>query len=113
MRQITPRDLIRSYLPAVGLLYGNSEDLDHNNPPIPIIHGGLFHEDKHDHLPPYNKNFGNKIGGIYSHIFQDVCDKWFAQLKLLLPSPRSLSLMTRRETIVLTITEMTFTGRRA
>jgi hypothetical protein len=56
-----------------------------NLSPIPIIHGGLFHEDKNDHGPPYNTNFGNKIGGTYSHIFQDVCDEWVAQLGQLLP----------------------------
>jgi hypothetical protein len=46
---------------------------------------GYSTKSRNAHRPPYNNNFGNKIGGIYSHIFQDVCDEWVAQLHGLLP----------------------------
>jgi hypothetical protein len=79
--------LFASCYPTLQELINNeppSDDITLTNP-IPIVYGGLFHEDETVRNP--NQNFGQNIGGVYSHTLKNLCDKWVSLLKAAVPKP--------------------------
>jgi hypothetical protein len=53
--------------------------------PIPIVYGGLFHDDETVGNP--NQNFGPNVGGVYSHTLKNLCDKWVSLLQAAVSKP--------------------------
>jgi hypothetical protein len=79
--------LFASCYPTLTELINNeppSDDITLTNP-IPIVYGGLFHDDETAGNP--NQNFGPNIGGVYSHVLKNLCDKWVNLLQAAVPKP--------------------------